>query len=175
MSVNDYSHATGYDTVYEHYQQIQCYNRLKNKTAIFLVADLVTWPNPLISVTHVNGKYSTAVYDKRDYFSFKIVNFPYLCSNIPSRPAYGVYIFQLVRIARICSDYSDFVSRHYKLTERLISQGFRYSDLGRAFRKFAKRHKQVLNKYNTSVCRHVEDGICLPAVNSFLSRHVTHR
>ena len=53
VSVNDYSHATGYDTVYEHYQQIQCYNCLKNKTAIFLVADLVTWPNPLISVTHV--------------------------------------------------------------------------------------------------------------------------
>ena len=33
-------------------------------------------------------KYPTAVYDKRDNFSFKIVNFPYLCSNIPSRLAY---------------------------------------------------------------------------------------
>ena len=49
-----------------------------------------------IQITIVNGKYSTAVYDKRDYFSFKIVNFPYLCSNIPSRPAYGVYISQYV-------------------------------------------------------------------------------
>ena len=35
-----------------------------------------------------NGKYSTAVYDKRDGFSFEIVNFPFLCSNIPSKPAY---------------------------------------------------------------------------------------
>ena len=39
-----------------------------------------------------NGIYSTAaVYDKRDTFNFHIVNFPYLCSNIPSQPAYGVY------------------------------------------------------------------------------------
>ena len=119
--------------------------------------------------------YSTAVYDKRDDFNFKIVNFPFLCSNIPSRPAYGVYISQLVRIGRICSDYSSFASRHYKLTERLVRQGFRYSDLCKAFHKFAKRHGHILNKYNFSIRRHVEDGICLPAMNSFLSRHVSCR
>ena len=45
------------------------------------------------------------VYDKRDGFSFEIVKFPFLCSNIPSKPAYGVYISQLVRIGRICSIY----------------------------------------------------------------------
>ena len=33
-----------------------------------------------------NGKYSTAVYDKRDHLRL------FLCSNIPSKPAYGVYI-----------------------------------------------------------------------------------
>ena len=48
-----------------------------------------------------NGKYSTAVYDKRDNFNFNIVNFPYLSSNIPSGPAYGDYISQLVCIGRI--------------------------------------------------------------------------
>ena len=128
-----------------------------------------------IQITIVNGKYSTAVYDKRNYFNFKIVNFPFLCSNIPSRPAYGVYISQLVRINRICSDYSSFASRHYKLTERLVRQGFRYSDLCKAFHKFAKRHGHILNKYNFSIRRHVEDGICSPAMNSFLSRHVSCR
>ena len=46
-----------------------------------------------IQITIVNGKYSTAVYDKRDSFNFKIVNFPHLSSNIPSGPAYirGLY------------------------------------------------------------------------------------
>ena len=70
-----------------------------------------------------NGKYSTAVYDKRDGFSFEIVNVPFLCSNIPSKPAYGVYISQLVRIGRICSTFERFKDRHYKLTEKLIKQG----------------------------------------------------
>ena len=58
----------------------------------------------------------------------KIVNFPHLSSNIPSGPAYGVYISQLVRIGRICSDYTDFALRHYKLTDRLINQGYNYVD-----------------------------------------------
>ena len=69
-----------------------------------------------ILVTMANGKYSTAVYDKRDDFNFNIVNFPYLSSNIPSGPAYGVYISQLVRIGRICSNYTQFARRHYRAT-----------------------------------------------------------
>ena len=38
----------------------------------------------------------TKLYDKRDYFNFPIVNFPFICSNIPAAPAYGVYISQLL-------------------------------------------------------------------------------
>jgi hypothetical protein len=33
------------------------------------------------------GKLTTQLYDKRDDFSFTIVNFPYTCSNIPLSPA----------------------------------------------------------------------------------------
>ena len=40
------------------------------------------------------------LYDKRDDFNFSIVNFPFLCGNIPQSPAYGVYISQLIRYAR---------------------------------------------------------------------------
>ena len=40
---------------------------------------------------------STKIYDKRDDFNFKIINFPNMCSNIPASPAYGVYISQLIR------------------------------------------------------------------------------
>ena len=42
------------------------------------------------------GKLSTRLYDKRDDFDFHIVNFPFLSSNIPSGPSYGVYISQLI-------------------------------------------------------------------------------
>ena len=40
------------------------------------------------------------LYDKRDDFNFDIVNFPFLCSNIPQSPAYGVFVSQLIRYAR---------------------------------------------------------------------------
>ena len=46
-----------------------------------------------------SGQLSTKIYDKRDDFNFKIINFPNMCSNIPASPAYGVYISQLIRYA----------------------------------------------------------------------------
>ena len=42
----------------------------------------------------------------------------------PSKPAYGVYISQLVRIGRICSNFVQFKLRHYTLTQKLMKQGF---------------------------------------------------
>ena len=44
-------------------------------------------------------KLSTRLYDKRDDFDFHIVYFPYLSSNIPSGPSYGMYISELIRYA----------------------------------------------------------------------------
>ena len=69
------------------------------------------------------GKLSTRLYDKRDDFDFHVVGFPYLSSNIPSGPSYGVYISQLIRYARCCSHYDDFRYRHRCLVDRLLSQG----------------------------------------------------
>ena len=62
---------------------------------------------------------TTKLYDKRDTFGFHIVNFPFMSSNIPSAPAYGAYVSQLIRYARCRSDYSDFLSRHRALVTRL--------------------------------------------------------
>jgi hypothetical protein len=47
-----------------------------------------------------SGQLITKIYDKRDDFNFKIINFPNMCSNIPASPAYGVYISQLIRYIR---------------------------------------------------------------------------
>ena len=88
----------------------------------------VSYLDILITIVN-NGKYVTAVYDKRDSFNFSIVNFPYLSSNIHSKPAYGVYNSQLVRIGRICDNFETFNDRHYKLTSKLIKQGFWYTRL----------------------------------------------
>ena len=65
---------------------------------------------------------TTKLYDKRDAFGFHIVNFPFMSSNIPSAPAYGVYASQLIRYASCCSNYSDFSLHHRALVTRLLSQ-----------------------------------------------------
>jgi hypothetical protein len=57
-----------------------------------------------------SGQLSTKIYDKRDDFNFKIINFPNICSNIPASPACGVY--------------SDFLKRHLLLRNRLLDQGY---------------------------------------------------
>ena len=51
----------------------------------------------------------------------------------------------------------------------------RYSTLCIAFRKFARKYTQVLEKYGWSIRKHIEDGVCLPAMDPFLSRHVSRR
>ena len=123
-----------------------------------------------ILITIENGKYTTTLYDKRDSFQFDIINFPDMSSNIPSKPAYGVYISQLLRIGRICSTYKTFCERHHKLTKKLIKQGFRYVELCKAFKKFTKNHHDIFHKYGCSIKKHLQDGVCLPVCDGFLSR-----
>ncbi|KAK3087812.1 hypothetical protein FSP39_010974 [Pinctada imbricata] len=72
-----------------------------------------------------DGHMNTSLYDKRDDFNFSITNFPFLSSNIPSSPAYGVFISQLIRYARANTKYTDFVLRARRLSDKLLSQGVR--------------------------------------------------
>ena len=62
-----------------------------------------------------SGQLSSKIYDKRDDFNFKIINFPNMCSNIPTSPAYGVYISQLIRYTRASINYSNFLKHHLHL------------------------------------------------------------
>ena len=95
---------------------------------------------------------TTKLYDKRDAFGFHIVNFPFMSSNIPSAPAYGVYASQLVRYARCCSNYSDFLIRHRALVKRLLSQGYKVNRLSNTFKKFYGRHTDLVGQYKKNVC-----------------------
>jgi len=55
------------------------------------------------------GRLRTKRYNKRDDFNFPIVNSPFICSNMPAAPVYGVYISQLIRYFRACGSYQDFL------------------------------------------------------------------
>ena len=49
----------------------------------------------LLFIRDNSNNITTKLYDKRDTFGFHIVNFPFMSSNIPSAPPYGVYASQL--------------------------------------------------------------------------------
>ena len=110
-----------------------------------------------------NGKLATRLYDKRDDFNFPIVNFPFLSSNIPSAPAYGVYVSQLIRYVRACSNYQDFMERGKVLTTKLLSQGYQKSKLVATLKKFCGRHHDLVNPYNVAVSRIVSDDFATDA------------
>ena len=57
------------------------------------------------------GRLTSNLYDKHDDFDFPIVNFPFLSSIIPTSPAYGVYISQLIRYCRVTFS----TERNYRL------------------------------------------------------------
>ena len=97
------------------------------------------------------------LYDKRDDFNFNIVNSPFLSSNIPQSPAYGVYVSQLIRYARASSAYSDFLVRSRLLTRKLLGQGYNRFKLITTFKKFYGRHYDLIGKFQLSVTHMVTD------------------
>ena len=59
---------------------------------------------------------SSKISDKRGDFNFEIINFPFLDGDVPRSPSFGVYISQLIRFARVCSNVDDFNNRYKMLT-----------------------------------------------------------
>lgn len=99
----------------------------------------------------VNGNVVSKIYDKRDDFNFDIVNYPHLDGDVPRTTSYGVYISQLIRFARACSDVRDFNDRNLHITGKLLQQGYRYHKLRKSFVKFFKRNGDLVGKYSTTL------------------------
>ena len=67
---------------------------------------------------------SSKIYDKRDDFNFETVNFPFLDGDVPRSPSYGVYISQLIRFVRVCSNVNNFNNRNLFFNAKLLKQGY---------------------------------------------------
>ena len=113
----------------------------------------------LHQINNISNNITTKLYNKRDTFGFHVVNFPFMSSNIPSAPAYGVYASQLILCARCCSNYSDFLLCHRALVTRLLSQGYKANCLSNTFMKFYGRHMDLVGQYKKNVCQMFADSI----------------
>ena len=101
-----------------------------------------------ITITSDNFSNLTfSIFDKRDDFNFNIVNFPYLDSCIPRKPALGIFLSQLIRYARICSKFEDFSIRALTLSKRLQNQGYKVLELRKLVVRFFHERGSLLERY----------------------------
>ena len=94
-----------------------------------------------------DGQLRTSLYDKRDDFNFHITTFPFLSSNIPSSPAYDVFISLLIRYDRACSSYECFILRAMRLSNKLLGQGYVKERLKSSLSKFYGRYGDLTKQY----------------------------
>ena len=97
----------------------------------------------------VNRVFRTKTYDKRDAFGFDIVNYPDLSGNIPHRQAYGVFISQIIRYARICSNKEDLSEKINLLIKKLINRGFDTNQLKNTYKRCVNQRKWIRIKMSS--------------------------
>ena len=102
-----------------------------------------------------DGQLHTSIYDERD--DFHITNFPFLSSNNPTSPAYGVFISQLIRYAGACSSYRCFILRATRLSNKLLEQGYIRERLKSSLRKFYGRCGDLIKQYEVSLSQMLND------------------
>jgi hypothetical protein len=95
------------------------------------------------------ARLTTILNDKRDDFNFSIVNFPFICSNIPA--AYWVYISQMIRFSIACGSYHDFLDQGMLLTRNLLNQGLLLFKVKSSHRMFYGRYHDLAYHYGISV------------------------
>ena len=109
-----------------------------------------------------NDIVSTKIYDKRDDFDFDFVDFPFLDGDVPRSTSYGVYISQLICLARASSYVTDFNTRNKLLTQKLLKQGYRYHKIRRPFSKFYRRYYDLISKYQVGLKSLLRQGLSEP-------------
>ena len=94
-----------------------------------------------------NESFSYKLFDKRDNFDFDVINFPCMkYSNIPTKPSYGIYLSQLIRICRNCTYVDDFNYSVNKLTLEFLNKSFSKKYLNKIYLKF-------IDNYETEWCK----------------------
>ena len=99
---------------------------------------------------------------KSNDFDFEIVNFPFLDGDVPRSPSYGVYISQLIRSVRVCSNNDDFNNKTLFLTANLLKQGYRYHKIRKSFSKLYHKHTEFIVKQNIGLKTLLQQGISEP-------------
>ena len=112
-----------------------------------------------LNIQVINRELVTSLYDKRDDFPFKIVNFPDLSGNVPHASSYGVFIAQSLRYGKACHKYNDFIERTHTLKNQLVRQHFDEKHLIKKLKNWiiTSIHGKELMKYAYDVTKIMHD------------------
>jgi hypothetical protein len=100
-----------------------------------------------LHIRAVASRFRVSVFDKRQTFPFEVRRYPRTDSLIPRTIPYGVFIGQLHRGYRICSDWHDFVTHAVQVAQRLVTNGCTQQRLSKIFRAFVRA---TVRKYSVT-------------------------
>ena len=101
-----------------------------------------------LNISIENKYFRSKLYDKRNDFKFDVINFPCIkYSNIPSKPAFGIYLSQLIRVCRICTNAYDFEIAMQKITLEFVNKSFYKANLFKIYMRFIENYEKEWCKF----------------------------
>jgi len=97
------------------------------------------------------GSIKNDSFRQRDDCNFLIVNFPFICNNIPAPPACGIYISQLIQHSRACNSYHNVLDRGCLRTRKLQNEGCLLVKLKPLLRKIYGRHHDLVSRWPVAI------------------------
>ena len=101
-----------------------------------------------------NGQLHTSLYDTHDDFNLHITKVSFLSSNIPSSPAYGVLISQIIQYARVWSSYECFI-----ISCKFLGQEYVRERLKSSLRKFYGRYWDLIKQYEVPLSKMLHEFV----------------
>jgi hypothetical protein len=100
-----------------------------------------------LDVTFKLHSHCTKIYNKVDVFQFDVIRAPDKQSCIHSQQINGIIMGQLIRYARITSEFNDWLASTVKLACQFNNKGHSRVNIMKAVCKFCARYKNLLYKY----------------------------
>ena len=107
----------------------------------------------------VGNKLRVSVFDKRNTFPFEVMRYPHMASLIPSTIPFGVFVGQLYRGYRICSEFHDFTSYSLAVAHRLLANGCSRRRLASKYRAFVRTRVRKYNVRAHTLVKQFEDEL----------------
>src|ERR1700744_1295977 len=107
-----------------------------------------------MKIRSAGSSFCVDVFDKRSEFPFRVLRYPYTDSLIPTSIPYGVFVSQLHRYYRICTELSDFLRNSLVLFSTLHEQGCSVRRLTKCFHAFVSSRRRLRWKQTVAeICR----------------------